>query len=146
VGIALEESVAPAIDDLQAVTDAATVLTMIDIARHVYLAPALAGYVVDLAAATRALADVRVGISPRGTLALVRAARSYAAAAGRPYVVPEDIKAVAVPVLAHRLLLAPEAELRRVEPRGIIDRLLGELPVPDLSAPRRSCDLSAPRR
>jgi MoxR-like ATPase len=130
VAIALEQSVAPAIDELGPVCDTPTVLTMIDIARHVYLAPALAGYAVDLTEATRTRPEVRIGISPRGTVALVRAARSHAAASGRPFVVPEDVKAVAGPVLAHRLLLTPDAELRRIDPRQLIDRLLDELPLP----------------
>jgi MoxR-like ATPase len=134
VAIALEQSVSPAIDDLAPVCDTATVLTMIDIARHVYLAPALAGYAVDLAEATRRLPEVRIGISPRGTVALVRAARAHAAAEGRPFVVPEDIKAVAAPVLAHRLLLTPDAELRRLDPRQIIGHLLDGMPVPDATA------------
>jgi MoxR-like ATPase len=134
VAIALEQSVAAAIDDLGPVCDAATVLTMIDIARRAYLAPALAGYTVDLVEATRRLPDVRIGISPRGTVALVRAARAHAVADGRAFVVPEDVKAVAGPVLAHRLLLTPDAELRRVDAREVIGRLLDELPVPNATA------------
>jgi MoxR-like ATPase len=134
VSIALEQSVAPAIDELGPVCDTTTVLTMIDIARHVYVAPALAGYTVDLAEATRRLPEVRIGISPRGTVALVRAARAHAAAEGRTFAVPEDVKAVAVPVLAHRLLLTPDAELRRLDARQLVGRLLAELPVPDTAA------------
>jgi MoxR-like ATPase len=133
IAIALEQSVAPAIDDLRPVADAATVARMVDAARHVYVAPALGGYVVDLTAATRRLPEARIGISPRGTVALVRAARAHALAGGRPFVVPDDVKAVAGPVLAHRLLLTPEAELRGVRPAQVVARLLGEIPVPEVS-------------
>jgi MoxR-like ATPase len=133
IAVALEQSVSPAIDQLSPVLDTPTMLTMIDIAKSVHLAPVLAGYIVDLAAATRRLPEVRLGISPRGVLALVRTARAFAAASGRAFVVPEDIKAVAAAVLGHRLMLTPEAELKQVDPNGLIDRLLNEHPVPELA-------------
>ena len=83
----------------------------------VQLHPDLLAYVVALVAATRTHPQVTVGASPRGTLAVIQLARGHAALAGRAYVTPEDIKAVAVPALAHRLVLRPEMWVRQVTGR-----------------------------
>ena len=80
-------------------------------ASGVHVAPALAEYLVDLAEATRRHPAIALGMSPRATLSLQRVARARAAAAGRDYVMPDDVKALAVPVLAHRILVTPEAQL-----------------------------------
>jgi MoxR-like ATPase len=112
------------------VINADEVLDMIRIAAYVHVEPDVNRYAVALATATRALPDVRLGLSPRGALALVRAAQSRAVAEGRAYVVPQDIKSVAQSVAGHRLILTPEAEvdLKRVE--DIIDGVLARVPVP----------------
>jgi MoxR-like ATPase len=103
---------------------------MISLAARNYVAPALQRYVVELVTATRSLPDLRLGVSPRGSLALQRAAQAWAAGEGRSYVTPEDVKALAVPVLGHRMVLTPEAELsgRRVE--DLLAGVLASTPVP----------------
>jgi MoxR-like ATPase len=106
---------------------------MIELAAGVHVDPVLHRYVVELAGATRAAPDVvQLGVSPRGSLALLRAAQARAAAAGRPYVLPEDVKALAVPVLAHRLILTPEADLAGRRPTAVIDEMVRRVPAPDL--------------
>ncbi len=97
---------------LEPVTDTATVGEMVRMARRVHVADPLYAYAVRLAAATRTHPQVRVGVSPRGVIALTRAASAYALIHGRGYVLPEDLKALVEPVFAHRLLLTPDAQLR----------------------------------
>jgi MoxR-like ATPase len=96
----------------------------------VHVDPDVLGYVVDLVAATRKHPKVMVGASPRGTLAIIQLARGHAVLAGREFVAPEDVKAVAVVALAHRLVLRPEMWVRQVTGEDIVTELLGELPVP----------------
>jgi MoxR-like ATPase len=85
---------------------------------------------VELVSATRRLPEIRIGASPRSTLHLVRAARAQAALSGRDFVVPDDVHAVAVPVLAHRLVLTPEAQAGRRSPAELIRALVQRVPVP----------------
>ena len=87
-------------------------------------------YIVDLVAATRGASGVQVGASPRGSLALLKLSRCRAALAGRDYVVPEDVKSVAVPALAHRLALRPELWVQRLRPDDIVAELLDRVPTP----------------
>ncbi|TML52888.1 MAG: MoxR family ATPase [Actinobacteria bacterium] len=87
-------------------------------------------YMVDLVAATRAASGVQVGASPRGSLALLKLSRCRAALDGRDYVIPEDVKAVAVPALAHRLSLRPELWVQRLRPQDIVTELLDQVPTP----------------
>ncbi len=87
-------------------------------------------YMVDLVAATRSASGVQVGASPRGSLALLKLSRCRAALQGRDYVIPEDVKAVAVPALAHRLALRPELWVQRLRPEDIVLSLLDEVPTP----------------
>ena len=101
-------------DALDPVTDTATVGEMVRMAQRVHIADPLYAYAVRLAAATRDHQQVRVGVSPRGVIALTRAACAYALIDGRGYVLPEDLKALVEPVFAHRLLLTPDAQLRGV--------------------------------
>jgi MoxR-like ATPase len=112
------------------VTDAARLLGMRESLERVQLHPDLLGYVVALVGATRAHPQVTVGASPRGTLAVIQLARGHAALAGRAYVTPEDIKAVAVPALAHRLVLRPDMWVRQVTGQDVARQLLSEVPVP----------------
>jgi MoxR-like ATPase len=112
------------------VTDAARLLAMRESLERVQLHPDLLRYVVALIAATRSHPQVTVGASPRGTLAVVQLARGHAALAGREYVTPEDIKAVAVPALAHRLVLRPEMWVRQVTGEHVASEVLASVPVP----------------
>jgi MoxR-like ATPase len=115
---------------LQQVLSADDVSAMIDIVKTVEVAPVLEQYIVAIATATRSMSELRLGVSPRGSLALLRAARAAAAASGRPYVTPEDVKAMAPVVLAHRVILQPDAELQGRTGAELISRALQSVPVP----------------
>jgi MoxR-like ATPase len=121
------------------VVDASTLLAMQAAMEEVGVENSVGGYIVALTAATRAHPNVLVGASPRGSLALLLLSRAWAAISGRTYVVPEDVKAVAVPALAHRITLRPELWLRRVEPATVVADVLERTPVPASGAmPRHS--------
>jgi MoxR-like ATPase len=117
-------------DELEPVTTAAEVAAAAEAIIGVHVAPALRAYIVDVVEATRRDAEVALGASPRGALALQRGARAMAAGAGRDYVIPDDAKALAAAVLTHRVLVAPEAELRGVTAADILERVLASVPVP----------------
>ena len=119
-----------ALADISAVISAAQIAALATAARGVHVAPGLKGYLVDLANATRRHPSLALGMSPRATLALQRVARSRAAAEGRSYVVPDDLKALAEPVLAHRLLVTPEAQLQGVTAADALAEVLHAVPVP----------------
>ena len=121
--------------DLAAVVHADDIIAMVDIARDIYVADVVKEYVIDLAEASRNNADLLLGASPRATLYLQRAARANAAIAGRDYVSPDDIKAVLTPVLNHRLILRPEAQMRGVTINQVLDGLSQTVPVPGTRVP-----------
>jgi MoxR-like ATPase len=116
--------------ELTPVVDSATLVAMQRALEHVHVADAIEGYIVDLVAATRASKRLAVGASPRGSLALLKLSRAKAALAGRDFVVPEDVKAVAVPALAHRLMLRPELWVQRVRGEDIVEEALETVPTP----------------
>jgi MoxR-like ATPase len=115
---------------LEQVVDRPTVIALQDAIEAVHVAESIGYYMVDLVAATRASPRVQVGASPRGTLALLKASRAKAAVAGRDFVTPEDVKAVAFAALAHRLLLRPELWVQRVRPDDVVRECLGAVPTP----------------
>ncbi|MFD4205841.1 AAA family ATPase [Micromonospora tulbaghiae] len=117
-------------DSLSAVTDTATVGEMVKMAQRVHIAEPLYAYAVRLAAATRTHPQVRVGVSPRGVIALTRAACAYALIDGRGWIMPEDLKALVEPVFAHRLLLTPDAQVRGVTPAEVLRQAVASVPVP----------------
>ncbi|WP_329011751.1 MoxR family ATPase [Micromonospora rifamycinica] len=117
-------------DSLQPVTDTATVGEMVRMARRVHIAEPLYGYAVRLATATRAHPQVRVGVSPRGVIALTRAACAYALIDGRGWIMPEDLKALVEPVFAHRLLLTADAQVRGVTAAEVLRQAVASVPVP----------------
>jgi MoxR-like ATPase len=92
--------------------------------------PLILEYIVSMAEATRRHDEIYLGASPRGTLGLLASARAWAALAGRDYVLPDDVKALAEPVLAHRLIVSPAARMRNIDGRGIVRELLQRVPVP----------------
>ena len=102
----------------------------------VHVGAAVGRYMVALATATRASSEVEVGASPRGSLALLRLSRARAALEGRDFVVPDDVKAVAVPALAHRLVLRPELWVRRVDAGDVVARVLDDVPAPSATEPQ----------
>ena len=112
------------------ILDAGTLIAMRESLEQVHLDDDLLGYVVRLVAATRSHPQITVGASPRGTLAVIQLARGHAALDSRDYVIPEDVKAVAVPALAHRLVLRPEMWVRRVTGEDLISEILTAEPVP----------------
>jgi MoxR-like ATPase len=115
---------------LRPVASAADVQTMTALAAAIHVAPSLKGYIVDLAAATRAHPQLALGVSPRAALGLLRAARARAASMGRDYVVPDDLKALALPVLEHRLALTGDAQLRGVNRGDLLLAVLSTVSVP----------------
>jgi MoxR-like ATPase len=117
-------------DALPPVASADDVQAMVGLARQIHVAPVLKGYIVDLANATRRHPAIALGASPRASLALQRAARSFAASVGREYVVPDDLKLLAEPVLGHRLGLTPEAQMSGVGPRQVLSDVIASIPVP----------------
>ncbi len=121
---------------LQAVTSAAEVIGMRAALEQVEIAPDLVDYVVALVRATRANAQVQVGASPRGALALTQLARARALVRGRDYVIPDDIKNIAVPALAHRITLRPELWVRQVRSDDVVADLLGGVPTPQTDPAR----------
>jgi MoxR-like ATPase len=106
------------------------VVELAAVARTVYVDPTIHDYVSRIVDATRTAREVRLGVSVRGALALIRAAKTHAAGRGRHYVVPDDVKALAEPVLAHRLILDPEAEFDGVTASNMIAQVLIETPPP----------------
>jgi MoxR-like ATPase len=115
---------------LHAVTDAAGILAMQAAVERVEIAEPVTSYLVDVVRSTRQMAGVQVGASPRASVALMQASRARAALSGRDYVLPDDVKSVAVPCLAHRLSLQPEMWLRGVQSTELIRQCLESVPVP----------------
>jgi MoxR-like ATPase len=98
--------------------------------KRVYVDDLIKEYIVSLVNATRKHPDVYLGASPRGSLALYKGSRARAAIQGRDYVIPDDIKALAEPTLAHRLIISPSARIKNVDPRAVIQETLNSVPVP----------------
>ena len=118
------------IETLGSVVKAKELLTAIDAIRKVYVSPVLQKYIVDLVGRTRQNADVYLGASPRGSLALFRAGQARAAMQGRDHVLPDDIKALAVSVLGHRIIVSPAARLRELSADRIVQEVVYNVPVP----------------
>ena len=117
------------LETLGSVCTGADILELQRLAREIYVHPVLLDYLVSLTQATRDWQNVEMGVSPRGSLALLRAVRAFALVRGGAYVVPEDIKAVAVPVLAHRIQLSGSAGLVAAQKQVIAD-VLASVPLP----------------
>ena len=99
-------------------------------ARGIFLEPSLRDYIIELVSATRTHPMVSLGASPRGSLNLSHAARAFAVISGRDFVLPDDIKQLAVPILAHRLVLRPEARIRNTSAKEVISQIISATPVP----------------
>ena len=119
---------------VQAVVTVAEVRAASAALAEVHVAPALRGYLVDLAEASRRHPHLALGMSPRATLNLQRVSRARAASVGRHFVTPDDIKALAEPVLAHRLVATPEAQVQGISGAEALDDLLRTVPVPTARA------------
>jgi MoxR-like ATPase len=118
--------------ELEPVCDRQTLRAMQAAIEEVHVAPPLAEYAVAIARATRDSPQLAVGASPRGSLALMKLARARAAYLGRDFVTPDDIKAVSIPALAHRLTLAPELWVQRIDPAEAVRAAVASVPVPVL--------------
>ena len=118
------------LEELEPVADAATIAKLTAMAREVHVAPTLKRYIVDLTEVTRDHPDIYLGASPRASLFLLKAGRASAASKGRDYVVPDDVQDLAIPVLGHRLLLSPEAQMRGATVADVLEGLLGRVPIP----------------
>jgi MoxR-like ATPase len=117
-------------EDLQAVVTQDDVVRMVGIASNVYVSDPVKEYIVDAVEATRDDPDLLLGASPRATLFLQRVARTQAAVEGRHYVTPDDVKTMLRPVLTHRLILRPEAQMRGSSLEDIVDGIAQGVPVP----------------
>jgi MoxR-like ATPase len=125
-----EQTHVPPLESLVPVAGAAAVLRLVSAARDVYVEDSLSRYVVAVLRQTRADDRLYLGASPRAGIALLRVAKARALAEGRDYLVPDDVKAVAAPVLAHRLILAPEARSAGLDGEELVAEALDRTPVP----------------
>jgi len=122
------------LSEIEAVTTPAQVAELQKGRRKVLISEPVRGYIADLVRATREDESLRFGASPRGSLGLMRAGQALAVLRGRKYVLPDDVKALAVPLLAHRLLLTEEERLRGRSTEYFLGKILGRVPVPAPSA------------
>ena len=126
------EATTPPIDALGAIVTPQDVAMMTKALASVHVAPELKGYLLDIAAGTRTHHGLRLGLSPRAILSMQRIARALAAASGRSFVIPDDVKALARPVLAHRVMLSPESQLAGMSAEQIIDDVVASISVPSI--------------
>ena len=124
--------------DLEQVVDRSALVEMQRAVEQVHVEESLGYYIVDLAVGTRSAPGVQVGASPRGSLALLKLSRCRAALSGRDFTTPDDVKAVAVPALAHRLTLRPELWVERRRSDDIVRELLERVPTPAVQQPEQS--------
>lgn len=122
--------VAHPLEVLQPVTDAKTIIRMQAAIREIHIHEKVREYMLRLVHRTRDSTHLSLGASPRASMALFRACQSFAAVQGRSYVLPDDVKALAHPVLEHRLILNPESRLRRVTAHSVLRDIISEVPVP----------------
>jgi MoxR-like ATPase len=120
----------PADQEVDPVTDAPELERAIDEIDRIEVAPSVREYVVAIANATRTHPELRLGVSTRGTISMLRTARAHAATLERDYVTPDDVKAIAAPVFGHRMALTSEAELRGVRLENVLADIVDDVPVP----------------
>jgi MoxR-like ATPase len=131
VEVLRNRSAGRSVAEVRPVMDIKTAQTMTVIARETYVAPSLLAYVVTICAATRKIPELRLGVSPRGSLALVVASQAFAASQGREFVTADDVKTIAPYVLGHRMLLTSEAELSGHTGASLLKQITSAVPVPD---------------
>ncbi len=122
------------VQDIGQVVTAEELIAAQDAVKKVYVDDLIKEYIVDFATASRRHPDVYLGASPRGSLALFKTTRAYAALEGRTYVIPDDVKALLVATFAHRLIISPSARLKSVEARAIVEQIAASVPVPGMRA------------
>ena len=116
--------------DLEAIVGTDTMVAMTELSRGIYVNPLVSDYVMRIVDATRRASEVRLGVSVRGAISLSRLAMTWAAAAGRTYATPDDVRELAVPALAHRMVLEPEAEFDGVTAVAVVNQILLDVPAP----------------
>jgi MoxR-like ATPase len=122
------------VTDLLPVAEAGELAPLWEAVAGIHVDPLVAAYLLALVQAAREEPNLRIGISPRGSLALYRAAQAFAAIRNRDFVTPEDVKEMALPVFRQRLLLSPEAVVRGIQPDRIIESILDRTPIPEYRA------------
>ena len=122
------------LEEIERVVEAPAFLRVQELVREVYLNDLIKKYIVDLVTASRQHEDIYLGASPRGSLALYKTAQARAALQGRDYVIPDDVKFMAEPTLAHRIIVSPAARIKNIDPRDIIADVLSSVPVPGAQA------------
>lgn len=118
------------LEELEKMVTVEELAEMQDAVKGIYTAPSVKRYIITLARHTREHPEVYLGASPRGSLALYRTAQALAAMRGRDYVLPDDVKALAIPTFAHRVILGPAARLRDIDADQIVQEIVGAVPVP----------------
>jgi MoxR-like ATPase len=118
------------LDDLQQAVSQSELLQAQEAVKHVYVDDLIKEYIIAITDATRTHPDVYLGASPRGSLAIYKTSQALAALLDRDYVIPDDVKALAEPALAHRLIISPAARMKNVDAREVIDQILASVPVP----------------
>jgi MoxR-like ATPase len=124
------------LDRIGQVVQAQDIVAAQEAVQEVYVDDLIKRYVVDIVSATRDHPDIYLGASPRGSLALVRTSQARAALAGRDFVIPDDVKAMAAHALAHRIIVSPSARIRSVEAENIVADVLGRIAVPGAAVGR----------
>lgn len=125
------------VDKLEQVVDGSQIMEIQEAVKKVHVDPSINRYIVSIVGATRSHPEVYLGSSPRGSLSLARAAQGLALLRGRDFVLPDDVKELVEPVLAHRLIISPAARLREVTPQEVLGEVLGQVPVPGLRVRQR---------
>jgi MoxR-like ATPase len=118
------------VQDIGQVVSAEELIAAQAAVREVYVDDLIKEYIVELATATRNHPDIYLGVSPRGSLALFKTTRAYAALQERNYVIPDDVKALLEPTFAHRLIISPSARIKNVESRALVQQIASSVPVP----------------
>jgi MoxR-like ATPase len=119
------------IEDLESVVSVEEVLQAQELIKNVHVSPAVKRYIVEIVEQTRQHSEVYLGASPRGSLTLYRAGQARAAMDGRDYMLPDDVKALAIAALGHRVIVGPRARLQNLTSENILEDILEELPVPE---------------
>jgi MoxR-like ATPase len=122
------------VEDIGQVVTAEELIAAQTAIKQVYVDDLIKEYIVDLANASRRHPDVYLGASPRGSLALFKATRAYAALEARKYVIPDDVKILLVSTFAHRLIISPSARLKNVDSRAVVEQIASSVPVPGMRA------------
>lgn len=130
IGLLLDAANRQRAAGIKAIIKPDALITMSGMASEVFVDPSIMEYINDVVTATRADKDVALGVSMRGALALARAVKTWAIASGRSYVTPDDVRDLAVPVLAHRVIVDPESEFAGVTAEQIIERVLVDIAPP----------------